>query len=274
MNDTTTRSCPVCSGPIPPGSDRCPGCGKRVGGGETCPYCGNAAAAVPYFSRTGAGAVRMMLDGLGRSDGGAFLAAHRNELVCGVCGAHRRFAADAIEVVEADPRFAAVPPDQAFPRAAHLVAQATWRARLLKVFAGAAGIVSVACLALGILADLPPIRILAVLAFLGGALTTAVLLAAGRGMLAVRRRDAEALRLRAVADLARTHDGVLRLDDAAAALRLPPAQIESFLSALVLVDGSRVRLEVDDHGTLTYHFAEGAAARAKALPGPLDPPPT
>ncbi|MDI7268649.1 MAG: hypothetical protein QME96_11710, partial [Myxococcota bacterium] len=89
---------------------------------------------------------------------------------------------------------------------------------------------------------------------------------------AVRRRDAEALRLRAVADLARTHDGVLRLDDAAAALRLPPAQIEPFLTALV--DGSRVRLEVDDHGTLTYHFAEGAAARAKALPGPLDPPPT
>jgi DNA-binding IscR family transcriptional regulator len=71
-------------------------------------------------------------------------------------------------------------------------------------------------------------------------------------------------RLRALADLARTHEGVLRLDEAARVLQLPPPQVEPLLSSLV--DGDRVKLDVEDDGALVYRFRDWMPPE-RQLPG-------
>ena len=57
-----------------------------------------------------------------------------------------------------------------------------------------------------------------------------------------------------LADLAKEKNGILRLDAAAEALRLPPPQVEPLLSSLV--DGTRIKLDVEDDGVLVYKFVD------------------
>lgn len=56
--------------------------------------------------------------------------------------------------------------------------------------------------------------------------------------------------------LAQNRGGVLSALDVAQALALPPARADALLTDLAKTDPDRVRLEVDDAGTLTYVFPQ------------------
>jgi len=246
--------CGVCGTEIPPGRDRCPGCGKPSASLERCAHCNNPSPAVPYFSRSGAGCMITMLYGLGGFPGIAYRKAHENELVCELCGGHRGFVTGPLALAEAGRRGAKVTPDQAMQRAAQLEAIGAGRSFGLKGLAATMGIVSLALLLLTLFFASGWTTVLGLLATLGGALGAVALFVAGRGLRKRYDREAEIARLRALADLAQEHHGVLRLDAAAEALKLPPPQVEPMLSSLV--DGTRIKLDVDDDGVLVYRFAD------------------
>jgi hypothetical protein len=246
--------CGVCGTEIPPGRDRCPGCGKPSASLERCPHCNNPSPAVPYFSRSGAGCMITMLYGLGGFPGIAYRKAHENELVCELCGGHRGFVTGPLALAEAGQRGVKVTPDQAMQRAAQLEALGAGRSFGLKGLAATMGIASLALLLLTLFFASGWTTVLGLLATLGGALGAVALFVAGRGLRKRYDREAEIARLRALADLAKEHNGVLRLDAAAEALRLPPPQVEPMLSSLV--DGSRIKLDVEDDGVLVYRFAD------------------
>ena len=73
----------------------------------------------------------------------------------------------------------------------------------------------------------------------------------GGGALAMSTRANVELRVLALAE---EHDGVLRVTDVMRAFKLTSAEAEKLLSGLV--DGSRVTLEVDSEGLMTYRFRE------------------
>jgi hypothetical protein len=255
--------CPVCLTPIPPGRDRCPGCGKWTASAELCPHCNNPSPAVPYFSRSGAGCLITLLYGLGGFPGVAFRKAHENELVCQLCGAHRGFVSGPALLAEANATLGALPPDQAMQRAAQLEAMGAGRSWGLKAFAAAMGGASVLLLLLVLLFGSGWVTALGITAALAGLLGAAGLFVAGRGLRKRYARDAEVTRLRALADLAKKNEGVLRLEDAATALRLPPGQVEPILSSLV--DGTNIKLEVADDGGLVYQFADWMPKKGRLL---------
>jgi hypothetical protein len=255
--------CPVCGTEIPLGRDRCPGCGKPSATLERCPYCNNPSPAVPYFARSGAGCMVTLLYGLGGFPGVAYRKAHENELVCELCGGHRGFATGPLALADASRRGVRVTPDQSMQRAAQLEAIGAGRAFGLQGLAATMGVLSVALLLLTLFFASGWTTAVGLLATCGALLGAAALFVAGRGLRRRYDRDAEVTRLRALADLAREHQGVLRLDEAAAALQLPPPQVEPLLSSLV--DGTRVKLDVNDDGMLVYSFADWIPA-AKQLP--------
>ncbi|MBN1770453.1 MAG: hypothetical protein JXB32_04260 [Deltaproteobacteria bacterium] len=256
--------CSVCSTEIPAGRDRCPGCGKYSDTAERCPHCNNPSPAVPYFSRSGAGCMVTMLYGLGGFPGVAYRKAHENELVCELCGGHRGFAAGPLALAAAARRGIPEKPDQAMQRAAQIEALGAGRSFGLKGLAGMLGVVGLGTLLLTLFFAsglFTALGITAAAGFLFGALA---LFVAGRGLKKRYQRDAEVTRLRALADLAREHQGVLRLDRAAEVLCLPPPQVEPLLSSLV--DGDRVKLDVEDDGVLVYRFRDWMPPE-RQLPG-------
>lgn len=255
--------CPVCSTEVPQGRDRCPGCGKRLAATDLCPHCNNPSPAVPYFSRSGPGCLVTMLYGLGGLPGLAFRRAHENELVCELCGGHRGFTSGPPLLTEDESSRGGMPPDQAVLRAAQIDAMGAGRSRALKIFAGAFGLLAALCLAGAIATDSGWVTLLAVVGLLGSSLAAAGLFVAGRGLGERYRREAEATRMRALADLVREHAGVLSLDEAAAGLGLPPAQVEPLLSPLV--DGTNVKLEVSDEGHLIYQFVRWVPGYGKLI---------
>jgi hypothetical protein len=246
--------CGVCGTEIPPGRERCPGCGKPSASLERCPHCNNPSPAVPYFSRSGAGCMVSLLYGLGGFPGVAYRKAHENELVCELCGGHRGFVTGPLALADAGRRGAPATPDQAMQRAAQLEALGQGRSFGLKGLAATLGAVALALLLVALFFTTGWVFALGLFGVLGAALAAAALFVAGRGLRKRYDREAEVTRLRALADLARAHDGVLRLDAAAEALRLPPPQVEPLLSSLV--DGTRIKLDVEDDGTLVYRFAD------------------
>lgn len=246
--------CPVCSTEIPPGRDRCPGCGKYSDTAERCPHCNNPSPAVPYFSRSGAGCMVTMLYGLGGFPGVAYRKAHENELVCELCGGHRGFAAGPLALAAAARRGVPEKPDQAMQRAAQIEALGAGRSFGLKGLAAFLGLAGAGALLLTLFFVSGLFAALGVAAAAGLLFGALALFVAGRGLRKRYDRDAEVTRLRALADLAREHQGVLRLDQAAEALRLPPPQVEPLLSSLV--DGQRVKLDVEDDGVLVYRFLD------------------
>jgi hypothetical protein len=257
--------CPVCLTEIPAGRDKCPGCGKRQTVGELCPHCHNPSPAVPYFSRSGAGCMVTMLYGLGGFPGVAYRKAHENELVCELCGGHRGFASGPLALADADRRGAPVAPDQAMQRAAQLEAIGAGRSFGLKGLAATLGILSLAVLIVSLFFDSGWLTAFGVLAALAGLTGAGALFVAGRGLKKRYGREAEVIRLRTLADLARKHKGELRLDAAAEALRLPPPQVEPLLSSLV--DGARVKLDVEEDGSLVYRFVDWMPEPSRQLPG-------
>jgi hypothetical protein len=246
--------CGVCGTEIPPGRERCPGCGKPSASLERCPHCNNPSPAVPYFARSGAGCLVSMLYGLGGFPGVAFRKAHENELVCELCGGHRGFVTTPLALADAGRRGQPLTPDQAMQRAAQLEALGDGRSFGLKGLAAALGAVSLAVLLVALFFTSGWFFAGGLLTFLAGLVGAGALFVAGRGLRKRYGREAEITRLRALADLARANDGVLRLDAAAEALRLPPPQVEPLLSSLV--DGTRIKLDVDDEGVLVYKFAD------------------
>lgn len=256
--------CNVCSTEIPAGRDRCPGCGKYSDTAERCPHCNNPSPAVPYFSRSGAGCMVTMLYGLGGFPGVAYRKAHENELVCELCGGHRGFAAGPLALAAAARRGASEKPDQAMQRAAQIEAQGAGRSFGLKGLAAMLGLVGLGTLLLTLFFASGLFTALGLLAAGGFLLGALALFVAGRGLKQRYQRDAEVTRLRALADLARAHEGVLRLDEAARVLQLPPPQVEPLLSSLV--DGDRVKLDVEDDGALVYRFRDWMPPE-RQLPG-------
>ena len=246
--------CGVCGTEIPPGRDRCPGCGKPSASLERCPHCNNPSPTVPYFSRSGAGCMITMLYGLGGFPGIAYRKAHENELVCELCGGHRGFVTGPLALAEAGRRGMKITPDQAMQRAAQLEAMGAGRSFGLKGLAATMGGASLILLLLTLFFASGWTTALGLLATLGGVLGAVALFVAGRGLKKRYNREAEVERLRALADLAKEHQGVLRLDAAAEALKLPPPQVEPMLSSLV--DGSRIKLDVEEDGVLVYRFAD------------------
>jgi len=255
--------CGVCGTEIPAGRDRCPGCGKPSANLERCPHCNNPSPAVPYFSRSGAGCMVTMLYGLGGFPGVAYRKAHENELVCQLCGGHRGFAAGPLALADAGLRGMKMTPDQAMQRAAQLEALGSGRSFGLKGLAATMGIVSLGVLLLALFFTSGWFLAGGVVTFLAFLLAAGGLFVAGRGLRKRYDREAEITRLRALADLAKEKQGVLRLDAAAEALRLPPPQVEPMLSSLV--DGSRIKLDVEEDGMLVYKFADWMPAD-KQLP--------
>ena len=246
--------CPVCSTEIPAGRDRCPGCGKPSDTAERCPHCNNPSPAVPYFSRSGAGCMVTMLYGLGGFPGVAYRKAHENELVCELCGGHRGFASGPLALAAAARRGVPEKPDQAMQRAAQIEALGAGRSFGLKGLAAMLGVVGLATLLLTLFFASGLFTALGIAAAGGFLLGALALFVAGRGLKKRYQRDAEVTRLRALADLAREHKGVLRLDAAAQVLQLPPPQVEPLLSSLV--DGDRVKLDVEEDGVLVYRFRD------------------
>jgi hypothetical protein len=248
------ETCGVCGTEIPPGRDRCPGCGKPSASLERCPHCNNPSPTVPYFSRSGAGCMITLLYGLGGFPGVAYRKAHENELVCELCGGHRGFVTTPLALAAAGTRGAPMTPDQAMQRAAQLEALGDGRSFGLKGLAATMGVVSLAVLLLALFFTSGWFFAGGLLTVLAGLFAATALFVTGRGLKQRYNREAEITRMRALADLAKKNDGVLRLDVAAEALRLPPPQVEPLLSALV--DGTRIKLDVEDDGTLVYKFAD------------------
>jgi hypothetical protein len=246
--------CAVCGTEIPAGRERCPGCGKPSANLERCPHCNNPSPAVPYFSRSGPGCLVTLLYGLGGFPGVAYRKAHENELVCALCGGQRGFASGPLSLADAARRGAPLSPDQAMQRAAQIEAQAAGRSYGLKGLAATLGAVSLAVLVVSLFFGSTLITGLGIVAFVAGLLASGLLFVTGRGLRKRYDREAEVIRLRALADLAKKNDGVLRLDAAAEALKLPPPQVEPLLSSLV--DEKTIKLEVAEDGVLVYKFVD------------------
>lgn len=246
--------CGVCLTLIPPGAHRCPGCGKPTAAAEVCPHCHNPSPAVPYFSRSGPGCLVTLLYGLGGAPGAAYRKAHENELVCALCGGSRGFAANPLAAADAQRGGPPLPPDQAVLRAAQLEAQGQGRSLGLKIVAALLAAGGLGLLLLTLLFDSGILTAFGVVGLVFALAAAAGLFVAGRGLRKRYDREAEVVRLRAVADLARKHGGLLRLDQAARELRLPASQAEHLLSALV--DHERVHLDVQDDGQLLFRFSD------------------
>ena len=246
--------CGVCGTEIPAGRDRCPGCGKPSANLERCPHCNNPSPAVPYFSRSGAGCMVTVLYGLGGFLVVAYRKAHEHKLVCELCGGHRGFVTSPLALAAAGRRSMPATPDQAMQRAVQLEAQGAGRSYGLKGLAATMGVLSIVLLLIALFFTSGWV-------FAGGVLTAAAALfaaaavfAGGRGLKKRYQSEADTTRLRALADLAKEKNGILRLDAAAEALRLPPPQVEPLLSSLV--DGTRIKLDVEDDGVLVYKFVD------------------
>lgn len=247
-------TCPACLTQIPPGRERCPTCGRYSDAVERCPHCNNPSPAVPYFSRSGAGCMLTALYALGGFPGVAYRKAHENELVCQLCGRRRGVVTAEVGVVAARGRGVRERPEEAMQRAAQLEARGAGRSFALRTMAAILGLAGAGMLLVTLFA------LSGILAALGIAASTVFLLPAlglflaGRSLRERYRRDAHEARIRAVMDLARDHQGVLRLDKAAEVLRLPPAQVEPLLSSLV--DHQRVKLDIEEDGVLVYRFLD------------------
>jgi len=260
-----TEICGVCSTEIPPGRERCPGCGKPSANLERCPHCNNPSPAVPYFSRSGAGCMVTLLYGLGGFPGVAYRKAHENELVCELCGGHRGFVTSPLALADAGRRGAPATPDQAMQRAAQLEAMGDGRSFGLKGLGVTVGILSLALFLVALFFTSGWFFLGGLLTVLGGLFAAGALFVAGRGIRKRYRSEADNTRLRALADLAKEKNGVLRLDAAAEALRLPPPQVEPLLSSLV--DGTRIKLDVEDDGVLVYKFVDWMKPEKQLPPG-------
>jgi hypothetical protein len=213
--------------------------------------------------------MNIALYGLGGLPGVAYRKAHENELVCELCGKHRGFVSGPLELAAAlGPGGVPVAPDQAIRKAEQMETLAQGRGFGLKALAAIFGVGSAAVLLFSIFFfDAAVLTALGVLSSLIGGLTSLGLFVAARGLRKAALNDAEMTRLRALADLAKRHHGVLTLDQAAKALRLPASKVEPLLTAVV--DHDRIEMDVDGDGTLTYRFLDWMPP--KELPPGDDP---
>ena len=225
MSETPER-CPTCNTAMPEGAKRCPGCGRVFGEKNRCPHC-HAIAAV---RRVG------------------------DKTVCAACGKPR--VGTVVQGSDADDGAALVPESREGRESSREAMLLRARGRTQRGF----GIVSIAG---GVLMAVA----MAVL-FSGGLglglAAAAALIAVGLGALSIRSgaqnmqkaagADARAREL-AVLELAEKEGGVLTATQVAQAFGLTPGEADALLTQMV-GDGSRIGVDVDEEGVLTYVFRE------------------
>ena len=232
--------CPTCTTPIPAGRAQCPGCKKVFGEDNRCDTC-NAVAGV--FAR-----------------GGGY--------VCAACSAPRQclpgtlvLGGDRASSIAPTPARASMPGQRSIrPAGAPPVTALVSRAGAtgLRLFGGAAmgGGVLGAALALWLFSTQLSVVV-------GGAVGLVGLFGLAVGVLAWRaggRQNASAAaeertaREHAVLALAQQSGGVLTVTQVSQTLGWSTVAADAVLTAMS--DGSRVTVEVDDDGLLSWHFRE------------------
>lgn len=241
MSETPER-CPTCNTAVPEGAKRCPGCGRVFGEANRCPHC-HAIAAV---RRVG------------------------DKTVCAACGKPR--VGTVVLGSDADDGAAMVPASREGREASREAMMLRARGRTQRGF----GIVSVAG---GVL------MAVAMAVLFSGALglglaAAAALIAVGLGALSVRAgarnmqkavaEDARAREL-AVLELAEKEGGVLTATQVAQAFGMTAKEADAMLTEMV-GDGSRISVDVDEEGVLTYVFRELRRSVPKVRVAPDDEP--
>jgi hypothetical protein len=229
MASSSPAVCPTCSTPIPAGRAQCPGCKKVFGEDNRCETC-NAVAGV--FAR-----------------GGGY--------VCAACSAPRNLLPGTLvlggdrpsSLVPAAPR--SVRPSAA-PPATALVARAG--ATGLRLFGGAAMGGGALGVALGLLVLGGTFGWFVGAVGLVGAVFGVLAWRAGGRQSASAASEERAARERAVWALAEQSGGILTVTQVAQALGWSAGAADALLTGMA--DGTRVTVEVDDEGLLSWHFRE------------------
>ena len=232
MSSPAPAICPACATPIPAGRAQCPGCKKVFGEDNRCESC-NAVAGV--FAR-----------------GGGY--------VCAACSAPRQLLPGTVILGGGRPQSLAPGAPRAGSTATSPTAVAARAgATGLRLFGGAAMGGGVLGAALAVFLISGPIGFV-----VGGAVG---LVGLATGVLAWRsggkqRQSAEteerAARERAVLVLAQQSGGILTVTQVAQALGWSAHAADALLTSMA--DGTRVTVEVDDQGLVSWHFREVIAA--------------
>ena len=229
--------CPTCTTPIPAGRAQCPGCKKVFGEDNRCDTC-NAVAGV--FAR-----------------GGGY--------VCAACSAPRQrlpgtlvLGGDRTSSIAPAPARASTPGQRSMrpagaPPATALVSRAG--ATVLRLFGGAAmgGGVFGAVLALWLLSMPLGVVVGGALGLVGLAVGVLAWRAGGQQNASAAAEERTA-REHAVLALAQQTGGVLTVTQVSQTLGWSTVAADAVLTAMA--DGSRVTVEVDDDGLLSWHFRE------------------
>ena len=225
------ETCPTCATAVPEGAPRCPGCGRVFGEENRCPHCHAVAAVIKRGGTT----------------------------VCAACGKPRA----GTVVLGGEGKGGIIPASRVGREASTSAMMTRARGRTQRGFgilALSAGIV-VAALA----AALVPGAVGIGLAVAGGLLgvgTGALSIRAGaKNMEKARRDEARATEI-AVYELAEEQGGSLTASVTATALRISPDEADDLLTSLV-GDGSRIEVDVDEEGVVSYVFRELVAKRPK-----------
>ena len=229
MTSPAPAVCPACATPIPTGRAQCPGCKKVVGEDNRCETC-NAVAGV--FAR-----------------GGGY--------VCAACSAPRQLLPGTVILGGGHPQSLAPRGVSTAPSLTAVAARAG--ATGLRLFGGAAMGGGVLGAALAVFLISGPIGFV-----VGGAVA---LVGLATGVFAWRsggkqQQSAEteerAAQERAVLLLAQQSGGILTVTQVAQALGRSADAADALLTSMA--DGTRVTVEVDDQGLVSWHFREVIAA--------------
>lgn len=222
--------CPVCSTDIPPGRNRCHGCGKVFGEDNRCPHC----LAVAPVLRTGQGAICSACSKPRDTKPGTVIIGDAPAIV-GLVGAKGSGAAIAARAGGGGLRIFG----------AMLIGAGVLAAAAMAVlFPGAIGI------ALAILAGGTSVG-LGALALKGGAKA---------GAHADRTERTE--RQLRIMELAEKSSGDLTATEVARAMKMSLEEADAALTAMA--DGSRVAVEIDENGIVHYVFRELSAGQASS----------